>query len=79
MSYEKYFKKTLVEDGSGYVASVPNTAGRGGAVGNAAGMYSNQTVGGQATDTSAGDFRVPHSLFDGKVVKRGVNKRKKKK
>ena len=32
--YIKYFQKVLKEDGPDYVATSPNTAGRGGAVGN---------------------------------------------
>ena len=33
--YKKYFQKVLTEDGPNYSAYVPNTAGRGGALGNA--------------------------------------------
>ena len=74
--YKNFFKKTLTEDGPNYVASTPNTSGRGGALGNANSMYTTGSASGTTgTDTyAAGDYRVPKSIFSG-VVKRN-NKKK---
>lgn len=75
--YKNYFKKVLKEDGPNYVASAPNTAGQGGAVGNSSSMYAGGTASGtQGTDTYAtGDYRNPFSMG----VKRRKKKSKKKK
>ena len=83
--YGEIFKKVLKENGVGYVPANPNTAGNGGALGNAASIgapgYASGTPG---TDTYAtGDARIPTSIFGGIVTRNGlrkkVNKRKKKK
>jgi hypothetical protein len=74
--YENYFKKILNEDGPNYIASTPNTSGRGGALGNANSMYTTGSASGTTgTDNyAAGDSRIPDSIFGG-VVKR-KNKKK---
>jgi len=73
--YSKYFKKVLNEDGPNYVATTPNTAGRGGAVGNSSSMYTNGTATGTTgTDTYAnGDYRIPKSIFGGKIARRNLS------
>ena len=73
--YIKYFQKVLNEDGPDYVATSPNTAGRGGAVGNSPTMYTNGTASGTTgTDTYASnDFRMPKSLFGGKTARRNLS------
>ena len=73
--YSKYFKKILQEDGPNYVATSPNTAGRGGAVGNSSPMYTNGTASGTTgTDTyAAGDYRIPKSIFGGKIARRNLS------
>jgi hypothetical protein len=73
--YSKYFKKILQEDGPNYVATSPNTAGRGGAVGNSSSMYTNGTASGTTgTDTyAAGDYRMPKSIFGGKIARRNLS------
>lgn len=76
IDYKKYFKRTLNEDGPGYVASVPNTAGRGGAVGNSPLMYQNGTASSTGNDTSPNDYRNPFGMG---VKKRSPTKRKKRK
>ena len=84
-TYKNYFNKALTESGPDYIASVPNTSGQGGAVGNAPSMYAGGTASGTpGTDTYAtGDARIPTSIFGGIVTRNGlrkkVNKRKKKK
>ena len=50
--YGEFFKKVLKEDGAGYVPSAPNTAGNGGALGNAASIgASGYASGTPGTDT----------------------------
>jgi len=73
--YSKYFKKVLNEDGPNYVATSPNTAGRGGSVGNSPSMYTNGTATGTTgTDTYAtGDYRIPKSIFGGKIARRNLS------
>jgi len=73
--YSRYFKKILQEDGPNYVATSPNTAGRGGAVGNSSSMYTNGTASGTTgTDTyAAGDYRMPKSIFGGKIARRNLS------
>jgi len=73
--YSKYFRKVLNEDGPNYVATSPNTAGRGGAVGNSPSMYTNGTATGTTgTDTYAtGDYRIPKSIFGGKIARRNLS------
>lgn len=75
--YKKYFKKQLNEEGPNYVASRPNTAGSGGALGNASSMYSTSYASGTAgTDTyNTGDYRLATSIFGGIIQKRGKKKR----
>ena len=77
--YENYFKKILNEDGPNYIASTPNTSGRGGAFGNANSMYTTGSASGTTgRDTyAAGDFRMPVSIFGGIVTRRGLKKKKK--
>ena len=73
--YLRYFQKVLKEDGPNYVATSPNTAGTGGAVGNSPSMYTRGTATGTTgTDTYAtGDFRMPKSLFGGKTARRNLS------
>jgi len=73
--YSRYFKKILQEDGPNYIATSPNTAGRGGAVGNSSSMYTNGTASGTTgTDTyAAGDYRIPKSIFGGKIARRNLS------
>jgi len=73
--YSRYFKKILQEDGPNYIATSPNTAGRGGAVGNSSSMYTNGTASGTTgTDTyAAGDYRMPKSIFGGKIARRNLS------
>ena len=73
--YSKYFKKVLNEDGQNYVATTPNTAGTGGALGNSPSMYTNGTATGTTgTDTYAtGDYRIPKSIFGGKIARRNLS------
>lgn len=77
--YKKYFQKVLTEDGPNYSAYVPNTAGRGGALGNANSMYTNGSASGTTgTDTYAsGDYRIPTSIFGGIIRRQGTKKKKK--
>ena len=81
-TYKKYFFKALAESGVNYIASVPNTAGRGGAVGDAVSMYNTGTASGTpGTDTYAtGDFRIPYGmgLFRRNNLKRRRKRKKKK-
>ena len=77
--YSDIFRKVLKEDGAGYIPSNPNTAGNGGALGDAASIgapgYASGTPG---TDTYAtGDFRNPFGM--GVRRRRKPKKRKKKK
>ncbi len=76
--YKKYFKKSLTESGPDYIPTSPNTAGQGGAVGNASSMYAGGKASGtQGTDTYAtGDFRNPFGM--GVQKRRKVSKKKKK-
>lgn len=79
--YKNYFKKSLEESGPGYVPTVPNTSGNGGAFGNAGSM---NTVGSASGTTgrdvyAAGDFRIPTSIFGGVIQRRKKAKKKKKK
>lgn len=78
-SYENTFKKLLSENGPGYVPTVPNTAGNGGALGNAASLGANGSASGTpGTDTYAtGDFRLPSVI--GMTSRRGKIKIKKSK
>lgn len=78
-TYKNYFNKALTESGPDYIASVPNTSGQGGAVGNAPSMYAGGTASGTpGTDTYAtGDFRNPFGM--GVRRRRKPKKRKKKK
>ena len=75
--YKDYFKKVLKEDGPNYVASSPNTAGQGGAVGNASSMYAGGTAScTQGTDTYAtGDYRNPFGMGVKRRRKKGKKKR----
>jgi hypothetical protein len=79
--YGKFFKKVLKEDGAGYVPSAPNTAGNGGALGNAASIgASGYASGTPGTDTYAKkDARTPTSIFGGTLTRNGLKKKKKKK
>ena len=70
--YRKIFRRVL-ENGPGYVPSIPNTAGNGGALGNAPNMYASGLY---AKDTSEFDFRSPSAL--GIYTRRGKLKKKKK-
>ena len=79
--YSDIFRKVLKEDGAGYIPSNPNTAGNGGAVGDAASIgapgYASGTPG---TDTYAtGDARIPMSIFGGTLTRNGIKKKKRKK
>ena len=78
-TYKNYFNKALTESGPDYIASVPNTSGQGGAVGNAPSMYAGGTASGTpGTDTYAtDDFRNPFGM--GVRRRRKLKKRKKKK
>jgi hypothetical protein len=79
--YKKYFSKILREDGSNYTAATPNTAGAGGALGNSPTMYTGTNAGGTpGTDSYApGDYRIPTSVFGGKIMRRNISTKKKKK
>lgn len=79
-NYEQRFKTVLSEDGVGYIPSVPNTAGAGGALGNAASIGAPGTASGTpGTDSYAtGDARIPKSIFGGVQTRKGLRKRKKK-
>ena len=79
--YGEIFKKMLKEDGAGYVPSVPNTAGNGGALGTAASIgASGYASGTPGTDTyGEGDSRTPTSIFGGTLTRNGLKKKKKKK
>jgi hypothetical protein len=72
--YKKFFIKALKESGPNYVATIPNTAGRGGAVGNSPNMYTTgSATGTTGTDAYApGDMRVPSSLYGGKMARRNT-------
>lgn len=74
--YREAFKKMLKEMGSNYVPTTPNTAGSGGALGNAASIGAPGTASGTpGTDTYAtGDFRTPVSIFGGIITRRGKRK-----
>jgi len=69
--YRKFFKRVL-ENGPGYIPSAPNTAGNGGALGNAPSIGAAGLASGTpGTDTYAtGDARIPTSIFGGKVMRR---------
>jgi hypothetical protein len=77
-NYEQRFKKVLGENGPGYVPTYPNTAGAGGALGNAPNMYQPGSASGTpGTDTYAtGDYRLPKML--GAVQRRNKPRKKKK-
>ena len=78
--YEQAFKTVIREDGSGYIPTTPNTAGSGGALGNAASMGAQGSASGTpGKDTYApGDARMPKSIFGGVQTRRGLRKKKKK-
>lgn len=77
--YRKFFEKILNEDGPNYAAHIPNTAGRGGALGNSSNMYTNGSASGTTgTDIYAsGDYRIPTSIFGGIIRRQGTKKNKK--
>lgn len=79
--YREIFKKVLKEDGDGYIPSIPNTAGNGGALGNAVSIgASGYASGTPGTDTYAtGDARIPTSIFGGTLTRNGLKKKKNKK
>lgn len=77
--YQKYFERVLKEDGPNYAAHIPNTAGRGGALGNANSMYMQGSASGTTgTDSYAsGDYRIPTSIFGGVIRRQGKSKKNK--